>query len=74
MTSSFARMYMNSALARRDAVLTSSVAPQTASKASLRTLPLASGSLFGPQLEATTRSQADRRRDALTLNVGSYSQ
>ena len=52
MTSSFARMYMNSALTRRDVVLTSSVAPQ-ASKASLRTLPMASGSLFGPQLEAT---------------------
>ena len=72
MTSSFARMYMNSALTRRDAVLSSSVAPR-ASKASLRALPLASGSLFGPHLEATTRSQADRQRDMLALNAGSYS-
>ena len=73
MTSSFAWMYMNSALARRDTVLTSSVAPK-ASKASLSTLPLASGSLFSHQLEATIRSQTDRQRDVLALNVGSYSQ
>ncbi|KAL8614090.1 hypothetical protein ACOMHN_026307 [Nucella lapillus] len=50
----FARLHMNSVLARRDAVLSASQVMRSQScRASLRALPMRPGSLFGNHVQAT---------------------
>ena len=72
MTAGLSRAYFNAVLARRDAILLRSpVLPSEGTKAALRALPVAPGSLFGPQVPPTLKVGADRRRDDMALRAAS---